>query len=131
MTDHPHIDTFRRVYQAFSAGDMVALRELFAEDVVWHTPGHHPIAGDYTGMDATLDSFEREAELSGGTYDVEVRDVLANDEHTLALLHATAEREQKRLDQDYAIVFHVRDDRIAEAWEVWTDQEACDAFWSD
>ena len=69
--------------------------------------------------------------MSGGTYYVEVHDALANDDHTVASLHVTAEREQKRLDQAYAIVFHVRDGRIAEAWELWTDQGACDAFWSD
>ncbi|MGH3729800.1 MAG: nuclear transport factor 2 family protein [Micromonosporaceae bacterium] len=131
MADHPHLETFRRVYEAFSGGDMATLRTLLAEDVVWHTPGRHPIAGDYTGRQATLDSFERELELSGGTYAVAVHDVLANDAHTVALLHVTAEREQKRLDQDYALVFHIRDGVINEAWELWTDQAACDRFWSD
>jgi uncharacterized protein len=130
MADHPHVEIFRRVYEAFTTGDMEVLRALFAEDVVWHTPGQHPIAGDYTGVEATLDSFERELDLSGGTYAVDVHDVLANDEHTVALLHVTAERNQQRLDQDYALVFHIRDGRIAEAWELWTDQAACDAFWS-
>ncbi len=131
MADHPHLVTFRRVYDAFSAGDMAALRDLFTGDVVWHTPGQHPLAGDYSGVDATLDSFEREQVASDGTYSVEVHDVLANDEHTVALLHAAAERGQKRLDQDYAIVFHFRESQVSEAWELWTDQSACDAFWAD
>jgi uncharacterized protein len=42
-------------------------------------------SGDYEGRDATLASFEKEFELSGGTYTVEVHDVLANDNHTVAL----------------------------------------------
>ena len=69
--------------------------------------------------------------MSDGTYAVDVHDVLANDEHTVALLHATAERGQKRLDQNYAIVFHFQGGKVGEAWELWTDQGACDAFWSN
>jgi SnoaL-like domain len=54
MTDHPHIELFRRTYAAFTTGDMDALAEVFAEDVVWHTPGHNPLSGDYEGRDATF-----------------------------------------------------------------------------
>ena len=131
MADHPNLAVFRRVYEAFTSGDMDTLAELLAEDVVWHTPGQHPIAGDYTGRAATLESFQRELELTGGTYSVELHDVLANDEHTVALLHVTAARDHKRLDQSYALVFHIHQGRITEAWELWTDQAACDSFWSD
>lgn len=49
-------------------------------------------------------------------------DVLANDEHIVALLHATADREGKRLDQNYVIVFQMRDGKVHAAWEVWKDQ---------
>jgi ketosteroid isomerase-like protein len=131
MAGHPDLGVFRRVYRAFAAGDMDALSELLTEDVVWHTPGRHRIAGDYTGRAATLDSLEWGFELLGGTYAVDVHDVLANDEHTVALVHITAVRGRKRLDQNCVLVFHVRDGRIAEAWELWTDQAACDSFWSD
>jgi ketosteroid isomerase-like protein len=34
---HPHIEVFRRTYAASTKGDMKALAEVFAEDVVWHT----------------------------------------------------------------------------------------------
>jgi ketosteroid isomerase-like protein len=37
VRDHPHIEVFRRTYAAFTTGDMDALAELSAEDVVWHT----------------------------------------------------------------------------------------------
>jgi ketosteroid isomerase-like protein len=118
------------MYAAFTAGDMDALASFFDEDVVWHTPGRHPRAGTYEGRDAAFDSFADEFELSGGTYAVEVRDVLANDTHIVALLHATAGRESKRLDQDYAIVFALRGGKVHAAWEVWEDQPAVDEFWS-
>ncbi|MGH3331362.1 MAG: nuclear transport factor 2 family protein [Nocardioidaceae bacterium] len=130
MAEHPNLALFRRVHDAFNAGDMDALEDLFTEDVTWHTPGRNPLSGRYSGREATLASFARELDLSGGTYKVTVHDVLANDEHTVALLHASAERGFKRLDQSYVLVFHTRDGRIAEAWEAWADQASLDEFWS-
>jgi uncharacterized protein len=56
--------------------------------------------------------------------------VFASDEHIVALLHATADRESKRLDQDYVIVFHMREAKVDVAWEIWRDQPAVDEFWS-
>jgi len=75
-------------------------------------------------------SFAAEFERSGGTYDVDVRDVVANDEHIVALLHATANCEGRLLDQDYVIVFEMRDGIVHVAWEIWKDQPSVDSFWS-
>lgn len=109
---------------------MDALATYFEEDVVWHTPGRHPLAGTHVGRADTFSSFAEEFERSGGTYSVEVRDVFASAEHIVALLHAAAERESKRLDQDYVIVFHLHKGKVDAAWEIWRDQPAVDEFWS-
>ncbi len=130
MADHPNLATFRSIYTAFTTGDMDGLATFFDEDVTWHTPGEHPLAGTYEGRAATFESFAEEFEQSGGTYSVDVRDVIANDQHIIALLHATANRENKRLDQDYVIVFGVRDGTVHTAWEIWRDQVSVDEFWS-
>jgi uncharacterized protein len=121
---------FGRLDAAFTEGDMDALADLFHEDVVWHTPGRGPFAGDQERREATLASFALEHELSGGTYRVALHDVLASDDHTVALLRATARREGKPLDMDWALVFHIRQGKVAEAWELWADLYALDAFWS-
>lgn len=130
MVEHSNLAVFRSIYIAFTTGDMDTLANFFDESVVWHSPGQHPLAGTYAGRAAAFASFAEEFERSGGTYSVEIRDVLANDEHVVALLHATADREGKRLDQDYAIVFHMRDGRVRAAWEIWKDQARVDEFWS-
>ena len=130
MADHPNIILFRRIHEAFTSGDMDALTTLFSADIVWRTPGQNPLSADYVGIGATLDSFEREIGLAGGTYDVQIHSALADDEHIVALLHCTAEREERRLDQNYIIVFHVQDGVVTEAWEFWSDQAAVDVFWS-
>jgi ketosteroid isomerase-like protein len=130
VADHPNLATFRSIHTAFTTGDMDSLATFFADDVAWHTPGQHPLAGTYEGKAATFASFAQEFERSDGTYSVDVREVVANDEHVVALIHATADRDDKRLDQDYVIVFHMRDGKVDAAWEVWKDQASVDEFWS-
>jgi uncharacterized protein len=130
MTEHPNTEVFMRAYEAFTAGDMDRLAEVFDENVVWHTPGNNPLSGVYENRDAAFASFAKEFELSGGTYKPVIHDVLSTDEHTVALLQATAKRNGKTLDANYVLVFHIRDGRITEAWEAWADEAAWNDFWS-
>ena len=125
---HPDEDVVRRGYDAFSRGDTQTLRELFDPDVVWHTPGRSQLAGDYRGVDAVLGFFGRTMELTGGTFRVEVHDVVANDEHVVGLHEVIAERDGKTLRDRNVLVFHVHDGRTREVWQFWTDQYAADAF---
>ncbi|MEJ7651979.1 MAG: nuclear transport factor 2 family protein [Chloroflexia bacterium] len=47
-----------RMYECFGAGDMETLkREVFAEDIEWRLPGHHPLSGSKHGADEVLAFF--------------------------------------------------------------------------
>lgn len=128
---HPNEDRFRAGYAAFSSGDMEALRnQFFTEDIVWHASGRNPLSGDYKGVDDVLGMFAKSFELSGGTLSVELHDVLANDEHAVALGVARGEREGKTLEDKYAHVVHLRDGKVSESWIHSGDQYAIDEFWS-
>ena len=53
-TEHPNASAYRRTADAFRAGDQAAVAALIAEDVVWHVPGAHPMAGEIRGRDALM-----------------------------------------------------------------------------
>jgi uncharacterized protein len=127
---HPNAEVFKRVYDAFTAGDMDGLARLIAPDVVWHVPGNNLISGEYASREAIFGCFNRIFELSAGTYRPQLHDVVANDQHTIALMRVTASRDDKTLDQDYAFIAHIRDGQIAELWEAWTEGPAWNDFWS-
>ncbi|MBW3665035.1 MAG: nuclear transport factor 2 family protein [Actinobacteria bacterium] len=127
---HPNEDIIRQAYAAFSSGDMDALSGSMADDVTWHVPGDSPIAGDYEGKEAVFGFFGKLAELSGGTLNLGVHDILANDEHAVALVRTTASREGRELDQNAVHVMHVRDGQVTEFWSTQDDQAEADAFWS-
>lgn len=50
-------DLVRRGYEAFISGDMATLREIFAEDAVWHVAGSGVLSGTKQGPDAILAYF--------------------------------------------------------------------------
>lgn len=127
---HLNEDLVRRGFDAFSKGDVDTLRELFDHDAVWHAPGRSPLAGDYRGVDAILGFFARTMELTGGTFRVEFHDVLANDEHAVALYVARGEREGRTLEDKSVLVSHVRNGKFVETWAHSEDQYAEDEFFS-
>ena len=127
---HPNEDLVRRGYAAFGTGDVATLGELFADDLVWHVGGRSPITGDYKGKDEVLGFFAQLAERAGGTFRVDIHDVLANDEHVVALVKVTGEREGKTLNDNGAQVFHVQGGKVTESWFHPGDAYAGDEFWS-
>ncbi len=129
---HPNEELLRRGYDAFNKGDLDFLRnEVFSEDVIARVPGRSQIAGEYKGIDQVFGLFGKLAELSGGTFKADPHDILANDEHGVALSLTTAEREGKKLDQQRTMeVYHFRGGKIFEFWPMVEDDYENDEFWS-
>jgi len=128
---HPNEDLIREAFAASGRGDIDALRtQYFADGVRLHYPGRSPLAGDYDGVAQVLGFFGRAFELSGGTFRTELHDVVANDEHAVALFTARAGRADRRLEDRIVEVFHIRDGKAAEVWIYPADLYASDEFWS-
>ena len=130
MADHPNATLLRNGYEAFGKGDMATITELFSEDVVWHVPGDSQLSGEHRGRDAVFAIFAKTTQLSGGTFKIELHDVLANDEHAVALTRARASREGKHYDSLDTDVYHVSGGKVTEFWSFPGDQRLADEFWS-
>ena len=128
---HPNEDLVREAYAAFGRGDMDALRDkFFTQDVRYHVTDRSPLAGDYEGVDQVLQFFARVFEVTGGTFSFELHDVLANDEHAVALVSTRAERAGKQLTDNLVQISHLRDGKASEVWTQSADQYASDEFYS-
>jgi len=123
MAEHPNAAVIRNLYGIAGGPDAVA--HLFHPDVVWHLPGRNPMSGNHVGRDAVLAAMRY---FDG--VQLEVHDIVANDEHAVALLQASGERKGKRYRALEADIFHVRDGKIAEFWSFSEDQLLTDEFWS-
>jgi ketosteroid isomerase-like protein len=128
MAEHPNVALLRKGYEAFATGDMETMASILSEDVVWHATGRNVFSGDYKGVEETLTYFGKLVERTGGTFKADMHTVLADDDHAVGMHHDTAERDGKRLDVNEVLVMHVRDGKIFEAWELFTDPYAYDEF---
>lgn len=117
-------DVVAEYVRALQAGDLDALRAAFAPDATWTLPGDLPVSGTWTGPAAILDDFLAQlvARLDPSTpVTQDLHRVIADGEYAVAqwTSHARA-RTGENYDNDYAVVFHVVEGRIAEVTE-YTD----------
>lgn len=130
MTDHPNLEAARAGYEAFGRGDLARVSELFADDLKWHVGGSNTISGDYEGKDAVLELFATVVKESSGSFQNDVHDILANDEHGVALVTSSGQRGDKTLNVRAVHIFHMDNGKMTEFWNFPEDQAALDAFWS-
>lgn len=126
---HEHEVVVRRLYEAQSRGDIDGYIRSLAEDFVLHIPGRSRIAGDYRGEAEIRRHFREIAALSNGTFRTEVHDVVAGDEHVMALVAAWAERDGVKVALPRAHAWHIREGCPAELWLLPVDQYAFDEYW--
>jgi uncharacterized protein len=121
-TEHPNATLVRRGLEAFNRGEIQAFADLVADDVVWHQIG----ADTIRGKQAMAES------MPGGDVDwqitADVHDVVANDEHAVALVNATGTRNGQTLHYRTAEILHMRDGKITERWAFSDDPEAIKRF---
>lgn len=118
----------RRLYDSVARGDVATLKDCFAQDAVWHIPGHSPIAGDHAGRDVILKILAGLRPLSGGTFKADLMEVLVGDSQVVALQHATGERDGKQLDVLACQLITTKDGKIASMRGFYSDQYALDVF---
>jgi ketosteroid isomerase-like protein len=118
----------RQGYAAFAEGDLKTVRTLLAEDIVWHNGGANQLAGEYTGLDEVIDLFGQLMEVTGGTFRLDVHDILANDMHGIVLVTVHAERDGRRLEMNEVHIWHLEEGRAEEFWSFAEDVAEMDAF---
>ncbi len=118
--EHPNATTIRKMGEAMQAGDMETLEGAIADDVVWHE-----IGGETKRGKAAL-----RAEDASADYDItfKLHDVVANDDHTIALGEATATRGDQSFTYRTAEIYHMKDGKIAERWAFSDDTKAITDF---
>jgi ketosteroid isomerase-like protein len=106
---------------------MQAAADSVTDEVEWHEIGRtEPIRGK-----AAL--AERFTSGEGSTWDItgEAHDVLANDEHAVALVNATARKDGQEFHYRTAEIVHMRDGKIAARWAFSDDTDAINRFFAD
>jgi ketosteroid isomerase-like protein len=67
---------------------------------------------------------------SGISFKGDLHDVIANDEHMVALVNTTVERGGKTFSYRTAEIYHVKDGKITHRWAFSDDTAAINAFFA-
>ena len=89
------------------------------------------MAGDYKGPAEVLKFLGRLRECSGGTFSVEVLDVLSEPGRAVVFQRETALRPGKELNVIAAVDFEIHQGKITEVTVYQTDTYLFDDFWAD
>lgn len=128
---HRNEELTRRAYDAFGQGDVETLSTMMSDQVSWYVPGNNPMSGEYHGKEEVFGFFKRVAEATRGTFRIEIHDVLANDDHAVALVKTYGERNGVSLDgAPQAHVIHVEDEQVVSFWNHPYEGSVFDEFWS-
>jgi len=124
--EHPNATLFRELDAKMKAEGPEGMADYLADDVEWHEIGRdEPIRGK-----AAL--VERWAGMggAGGTFSVDLHDVIANDDHVVELVTATVTMGDKTLTYRTAEIMHVRDGKITARWAFSDDTAAINEFFA-
>jgi len=113
---------------AWEAGDAPTLVGLYHDDIVLHWFGQNALAGDHIGKPAALQALFKLGQLTNRK--VKVHDILSGAGHAAILAHETWQRDGQTMEVNRVLVFHLRDDKLAECWVYDENQRAVDVFWS-
>lgn len=127
-TDHPNAIIYRRTADAFRSGDVEALASLIAEDVTWHVPDSHSMAGEVHGRTNLVAWLTALSER--GFWLIE-DDVFGSDDHVCAVSQAGARRAGFDVQTRVISVFRFRDRQQLERWLYPDDTTAWHGIFDD
>lgn len=109
--EHPNAELYRRIIAAFQAGDTDMMTSAVAADVRWHEAGKPEVI---EGRDAVMQRMSAAGQLDNK---VELHDVLANDEHVVAMLKVELTKpDGSQVAYPVVEVAHVKDGLVTERW---------------
>ena len=130
MTEHPNAARIRALYEIGSTGDMGAIAHAFDENIEWNEPGRASHARTHRGKAEVMAFFSRV--IPGlDSFSIELHDVLASDDHVVALVVYDHKRGNRRFHQLGTEVYHLNaDGKITAFWALIDDTAAFDEFFA-
>ena len=127
MTE-PNVALVQAFYEAYAADDVERMkREVFAADVTWVIPGHHPLSGVKRGAEEIAAYF---AQLPRASFQAAPLVIAAEGDYVVDVHRGWASYEEANLDMHWVLVYRIENGRIKEVENYAADQHAADLFFT-
>ncbi|MBD2463479.1 nuclear transport factor 2 family protein [Oscillatoria sp. FACHB-1407] len=125
--EQANVQLIQDYYAAYAEGDLEALKNFFAPNIVWRIPGHHPLAGEKRGVDEVIAFF---TQLAQGNFQADPIFFQAQGDYVVDIHRGWSNVEDggTQVDQLFTLMFKVENGKIVEAQNFLTDQHQADAF---
>jgi ketosteroid isomerase-like protein len=126
------VEMARKGYQAFNEAHLEDAMATIDDDIVWHVGGDNPLSGEYKGKQAVMEFFAKFGQLTEGTYEFDIHDILASEDHTVVIGTSTATRNGRtHTSRSVDIIHSGADGKAKEFWRFAEDPAADDEFYKE
>jgi uncharacterized protein len=109
-----NLEIVKRGFEAFAAGDMTTMKNLFSPNARWHGSPTGTFTGDYRGAPAILEFFGQTKQVTAGTIQATPVTTAVAGNRVFTLNHVTAKRGTATLDTDEVMIFTVENDVVTD-----------------
>jgi uncharacterized protein len=122
----------RRQGEMYAGGSVDSVVELLAGDIVWHVPGHSPIAGDHRGVEQVIAYFELRRQLANTTMRMRPGEVISTGDAVAQFVEGSATLDGEQVSWETFGIYRVDPEHrwIREVWLVPLDGDLFDRIWS-
>lgn len=115
----------KRFFKYYEKHDIRGLRDIFASDITWHVPGHHPLAGTKNGIEEVIAYYEL---LQKANFKAEVIMLEGNEHFVIDCHRGWASVGNARLDINWVLLYTIENGKIKSMHNFPGDQHAADDF---
>ncbi|CAM6054056.1 unnamed protein product [Sphagnum tenellum] len=127
---HPNILLLEKIYSDFAKNDLDAVLAACANQITFQVPGKSKLSGKFDKKTFGPGVITPLQELSGGTFKMEVHDILASDRHGLVLVTHQLVRDNKTIELRAVHVWRIEAGRLVAWYEYPRDLYQFDLIWS-
>ena len=121
-----------RFFEAYKKRDMKIVREVMAEDIVWHFPGQNPMAGDKKGLEEVIEFFDIMGKIMMRSRPEMEKLIMAeNDRYFIECQHSKTHREDNNNLEHYStVLWTIENGKIIEGRHFFADPQGVDKYFS-
>jgi len=120
-----NIAVVKQFFKYYEKKDIVGLREIFAPDIEWHVPGHHPLAGTKRGVEEVIAYYKQ---LQKANFRAEVIILEGNDHYVMDCHRGWAKVGDVKIDMNWVLLYTIENGKIKSMKNFPGNQHAADAF---
>lgn len=128
--NNAHTELLKKFYASFAEGDVAGMLSVCSDDVTFQIQGKSRLAGKYTKATVGPQLVQKISELSGGTYKLDIHDVMASDLHGLVLGTIKMSKGGAPVEYRSVHVWRIQGGKLVAWYEYPRDLYQYDAIWS-